>query len=117
MVDRRNNRAAIFELTCPAEHRIDTAHTLKVNKYNHFNSDQHQMQVAVEAFEIGTKTGHITKDNRARLVNIHKFCKKGIKVKTFMNNIAAITILGSYYIFNCRSQVLWPEMPPILAPF
>ena len=55
--------------------------------------------------------------NKKRLGAIHKFCKRSIKLKNFVNNISAITILGSYYIFNCRSQVLWPEMAPILAPF
>ena len=117
IVDRNNKKAAIFELTCPPEHRIETANTLKLNKYSHFNSDQHEMQVAVDAFEVGSKTGHLTKDNKARLAKMHKYCKKGIKLKQFVSNISAITILGSYYIFNCRSQVLWPDMPPILAPF
>ena len=31
IVDRKNQKAAIFELTCPAEHRIETANTLKTS--------------------------------------------------------------------------------------
>ena len=117
IVDRRNRKVAIFELTCPAEHRIAAAHTLKAHKYSHFESDQTHNTVTVAPFEIGSHTGYVSKDNKTRLASLHKFCKKSIKLKKFVNNISAITILGSYYIFNCRSQVLWPEMAPILAPF
>ena len=117
VVDRRNKKVANFELTCPAEHRIPTAHTLKAQKYSHFETDQTHNQVTVAPFEVGSHTGYVSKDNRTRLASLHKFCKKSIKLKNFVNNISAITILGFYYIFNCRSQALWPEMVPILAPF
>ena len=117
VLDKKNKKAAIFELTCPAEHRIEAAHTLKEQKYSHFTSDIQHYEVTVDPFEIGSHTGYITKPNRKRLGSIHKFCKKSIKLKSFIHNISAITVLGSYYIFNCRSQALWAEMAPILAPF
>ena len=117
IVDKKKKSVAVFELTCPAEHRIATAHTLKANKYSHFESDNTHMSVTVQPFEIGSHTGYVSTGNKTRLALLHKFCKNPIKLKSFVKNISAICVLGSYYIFNCRNQVLWPEMARILAPF
>ena len=117
IVDRKNRTASIFELTCPAEHRIETANRLKEHKYIHFQTDIKHFKTTVAPFEVGSNTGFITKSNKARLASLHKYCKKSVKLKNFEKNISAIIIPGSYFIFNCRSQDLWPEMAPILAPF
>ena len=78
-----------------------------MDKYSHFETDQNGKNVTVKAFEIGAHTGYITTENKTRLAHIHKFCKKSIKLKNFWkNNIAAITVMGSYFIFNSRSQVV-----------
>ena len=55
------------------------------------------------------------KKKKTRLVFLHKFCKKSIKLRKFVNNNLVIRLLGSYHISNSRSHVLWPEMPPIEA--
>ena len=81
VVDRRNKKVAIFELTCPAERRIPAAHTLKAQKYSHFESDQTHNTVTVAPFEIGSHTGYVSKDNKTRLASLHKYCKKSIKLK------------------------------------
>ena len=117
VLDKQKKAVHIFELTCPAEHRIETANQLKAHKYSHFESDIMHFKTTVIPFEVGSHTGYLTRNNKTRLASLHKFCKKSIKLKNFERNISAITILGSYYIFNCRSQDLWPEMAPILAPF
>ena len=75
IVDRKKNVVDIFELTCPAEHRIGAAHSLKIDKYNHFETETINHKVKVEAFEVGSHTGHLTKDNKTRLASIHKYCK------------------------------------------
>ena len=59
--------------------------------------------VSVLPFEIGSHTGFVSKDNRSRLASLHKFCKRSIKLKKLINNISAICMMGSYYIFDCRS--------------
>ena len=117
IVDRKKSAVSILELTCPAEHRITTAHNLNSEKYSHFENDQGHMRVTVTPFEVGSHTGFITGENKTRLAKLHKYCKKSIKLKNFLKNISAITVMGSYFIFNCRSQVLWPEMAFILPPF
>ena len=89
------------------------AHKLKEQKYTHFERDITNFNVSVLPFEVGSHTGFISKENKTRLAS----CNKSIKLKNFTNNISAICMMGSYYIFNCRSQELWTEMAYILAPF
>ena len=91
----------------PEEIRIITAHKLKLEKYQHFQTDINTLKVSVHPFEIGSHTGYISRENKETLSSIHKFCKKDIKLKEFKNNISAITILGSYFIFNNRNNETW----------
>ena len=90
---------------------------LKTEKYAHFETDHPEKNVSVIPFEIGSHTGYVTKENKARLAKLHKYCKKSIKMKSFVRNISAVTVMGSYFIFNCRSQDLWPDMALISPPF
>ena len=108
---------SIFELTVPSEQRIEKANSLKNEKYQHFITDIKNHTVTVAPFEIGSHTGFISNSNRKSLKEIHKFCKKEIKLKNFMQNISAITILSSYYLFNCRGDANWDNPGAILAPF
>ena len=107
----------IFELTCPAETRIDKAHLLKVEKYAHLVNDISVYKTKVTAFEIGSHTGQITKSNKDRISNLHKYCRKTVKKQTLLRNISAIALLGSYHIFNCRDEEDWLQNNPILGPF
>ena len=117
VMDKTKKTAEIFELTCPSESRIDISNKLKFEKYEHFVTDITNFKASVIPFEIGSNTGFISSRNRATLKKIHTYCKKNIKLKQFINNISAIAILGSYYVFNCRNQTSWEAMDPILAPF
>ena len=107
----------IFELTVPAEHRIEVANKLKSEKYQHFSTDICNQAVTVLPFEVGSQTGYITAENKKRLHSLHKYCTKDIKFKKFQENLSAIAVLGSYYIFNCRNQTNWANSDPILALF
>ena len=113
-MDRKTKKVTIFELTVPSEQRIVPAHTLKEQSYHHFEADIKSFTATVVPFEVGSHTAFISKDNRTRLNLLHKYCKKNIKLKNFLNNISAVGVLGSYYIFNCRDQVLWADITPIL---
>ena len=117
ILDQKNKTAAIFELTVPGETRIEIANRLKMNKYQHFEKDIRSHTASVTPFEIGSNTGFVTRENKRRLQSIHKFCKKQIKFKKFMENISAITVLSSYMIFNHRNVEPWANPGPILAPF
>ena len=63
--------------------------------------------MSVHPFEVGSHTGYISRENKDRLKKLHKFCKKDIKLKQLKNNISAIAVLSSYYIFNNRNIESW----------
>ena len=117
VLDQKNKTVDIFELTCPGETRIDIAHKLKKEKYQHFEKDILTYKASVIPFEIGSNTGFISTRNKASLNKLHTYCKKNLKLKQFNNNISAVTILSSYFIFNCRNQTDWETMDHIQAPF
>ena len=83
----------------------------------HFETDHPGENISVTPFEVSSHTGYVSKGNKMRLAQLHKYCLKSIKLKNFVKKISAITVKSSYFIFNCRSQVLWPEMALILPPF
>ena len=70
-------------------------------------NDVSTYKVSVQPFEVGSHTGYISRENKKRLANLHKFCKKDIKIKEFRNSISTISILGSYFIFNNRNTEDW----------
>ena len=107
ILEKKRKTLAIFELTVPGETRIATAHKLKLQKYEHFESDIQTYRVSVYPFEIGSHTGYISSDNKDNLAKLHKFCKRDIKLKQFKKNISAIAVLGSYFIFNNRNIETW----------
>ena len=117
IIDKEKKTVDIFELTCPSEARIDTANKLKSNKYAHFLSDITTFKPSVVPFEVGSHTGFISDRNKESFKRIHSYCKTNVKLKKFQNNISAINILSSYFIFNCRNNKDWESMDPILAPF
>jgi hypothetical protein len=117
IVDQKSKSVNIFELTVPGEARLDTAHNLKMESYSHFTTDIRTHTVTVTPFEVGAHTGHINQDNKKRLHTLHTFCTKDVKLKRFKENISALSILSSYYIFNSRNQETWSTPDHILAPF
>ena len=117
IIDQKTKFVGIFELTVPGETRIREAHRLKSEKYQHFRNDINSHTVSILPFEIGSHTGFISRDNMATLNTLHKFCTKDIKLKQFTNIISSITVLSSYYIFNCRNESDWGKSSHILSPF
>ena len=116
LLDRKKKDLGIFELTCPGEQRIEIANSLKKEKYEHFSTDIKTHKVSVLPFEVGSRTGHITRRNHNTLHTLHKWCKKDIKFKNFRKNISAITVLSSYYLFNCRNEKNWEGCNYICSP-
>ena len=115
--NRTEKTLSLFELTVPGEQRIDISNKLKYEKYEHFVNDIKTHKTSVIPFEIGAHTGYISSENKTRLKQLHKFCKPNITMKKFTQNISAIVVLGSYFIFNCRNQDSWDNTDLILPPF
>ena len=83
IVDQKKKIMSVLELTIPGESRITIAHRLKSEKHQHLTIDITTHTVSVLPFEIGSHTGHITRDNRKILHTIHKYCKKDVSLKQF----------------------------------
>ena len=116
ILEKKTKTLAIFELTVPGETRIATAHRIKLQKYEHFESDIQTYRVSVYPFEIGSHSGYISRDNKDNLAKLHKFCKRDIKLKQFKKNISAIAVLGSYFIFNNRNIETWHTPSEYVQP-
>ena len=117
IVDQKLKSVFIFELTVPGETRIQEAHRIKTEKYQHFITDIKTHYVSILPFEVGSHTGYISRQNKDTLHTLHKFCSKEIKLKQFLRNISSITVLSSYFIFNCRNESDWGKANFILSPF
>ena len=116
IIDEQSN-LDIWELTVPFESNIPARHVLKENKYAFMITDIKTHKTSVTAYEVGSR-GYITKENYERLKTFHgKYCKKNIKLKTFINNISAITINTSYLIYICRKEPVWPSIGYFKPPF
>ena len=46
---------------------------------------------------------------------LHQFVRKDIKLKDFISNISAITIMSSNFIFNARDHQEW-DSPGYVGP-
>ena len=85
---------------------------MKTNKYAYLLHDITRYDPSVTAFEIGSR-GYITSDNKKRLQALYKYCDRNITFKKFIENISAISITSSYYIFNTRKEPTWAAISSI----
>ena len=107
----------MFELTVPAAHNIDARHIEKSNKYAHFLTDMSDnYHCSVTAFEVGN-LGFISTRNHNSLYSLHKYLKPGLKLKRFKENISALAVYSSYYVFITRKEQLFCEPPHLNPPF
>ena len=114
ILDRKSLTVAICELTVPFESNIKARNIYKNNKYAYMLTDITSYSSKLTAFEIGAR-GFLTTENKENLRYIHTFCDKSIKLKTFTDNISAIAINSSYYIYTCRKEPTWSK-PPFFGP-
>ena len=115
VIDRKRKVLHTLELTVPFERNIDLRHTEKTNRYAYLITDVKTHKTNILAFEIGAR-GHVSADNKARLKTIHSLCSKDLKLKTFIENISALAITGSYVIFCNRKDPTWSVSTPFLKP-
>ena len=114
--DMKKNSVEICELTAGHESNISKNHKFKVDKYAWMLTDITSMTPRLTAFEVGCR-GLITPENRVRLKHIHRFCRKEIKQKTFLENCSALSVNSSYLIFNCRKEPTFPALGFFGPPF
>ena len=116
ILDEKNRSLDIFELTCPLEPNIKQRNREKSQKYAHFTSEIDHLRTKVTCFEVGSR-GYISPENHERLKSLHKFCKPNTKLKTFKENISALSIYSSYAIFISRKEPQWMKPGHLNPPF
>ena len=116
IVDETKKEVHMFELTVNWESLCDKNNSYKNDKYAHFLTDITTHKPSRTAFEIGVR-GHISKENMLRLQQIHKFTKKSLKLKTFTNNLSALAVNSSFFIFTCRKQPVWSQIDFLSPPY
>ena len=69
IIDRKNMKIALLELTCPLERNIEAAHTRKLVKYTQMQLDLESKGFSVQLvpFEIGS-AGHIFKNTKEQIM-------------------------------------------------
>ena len=116
VINDKKKTCDIFELTCPLEPNITSRHREKSEKYAHFESEIEDLKTKVTCFEIGSR-GYVSNENQDRLKILHSYCKPNIKLKSFKENIAALSIYTSYAIFISRKEPLWIQPAYLKPPF
>ena len=118
IIDRVKKTFNIFELTVPydAETNLTNAHQRKNNSYAYFLTDVTSLAPTVTPFEVATR-GYVSSPNRDRLKLLHKFCKRNVKLKNFIENLSALAVNSSYFLFVCRKDPIFADPPPLTAPF
>ena len=66
IIDEKTKAVAIFELTVPFEHNIESRNTSKNDKYEHLKEEIRNYTTQIVAFEIGAR-GYVSRENRKRL--------------------------------------------------
>ena len=116
IIDKKTKTFNIFELTCPLEPNIKKRSNEKSEKYSHFLTDIVSYSPTLTCFEVGSR-GYLSPENHTKLKTLHGFCKPGIKMKKFKENISALSLYSSYAIFINRKEPQWISPGYIDPPF
>ena len=114
--EMKKNTVDICELTAGYESNIAKNNKYKNYKYSWMLTDITSMSPRLTAFEVGYR-GLITPENSVRSKHLHIFCRKDIKLKTFIDNCSALSVHSSYLIFNMRKEPTFPVLGFFGPPF
>ena len=116
LLDRNAKTIYLMELTCSFEKNFEAANLRKTIRYTPLKSDLEDKgyKCILAPFEIGSR-GHVSKSNRASIVNI--FANAKITANPFhcIKNLSKLSLLSSYTIFHAYTQPTWRD-PPFLTP-
>lgn len=114
IIDEDNKKVQTFELTVPHISNLKKQHESKSNKYKYLESETKEYGVQTQAFEFEVR-GHISKESKRIIYKIYKLCSPKGSFKDFEANISKLPINGSYYIYMCRNQTEWADIPLLKA--
>ncbi len=112
-----SKKIVIFELTVPFELNVEKRHADKMNKYASLVNDLHDIGYTCDliCFEVGSR-GHISKDNRERLLNVLKSLKLGKQIKKVSSHISKLSLLSSFSLFHAKDEPTWIECNLLSIP-
>ena len=110
VINNIGRKVIIFELTCPFDTNIDTAHDFKTNKYASLVNDLMGDGYTVDLFcvEISVR-GQVSKANRARLKSFllkTTGLRRGVSVD-LITKMSRSSLLSSFSIFCARNEATW----------
>ena len=109
-VNAEKRNVIIFELTCPFDSNVDTAHEYKMNKYAALVNDLNNSGFVVDLFCVEvTVRGQITKANRARIKSfVLKTTGQRRNVSVdLICRLSRASLLSSFSIFCARNEANW----------
>ena len=118
IIDETNKHIALLELTCSFETNADSANVRKSIRYNDLKDDIKlaNYKVNLLPFEVGVR-GHCNGRNKKAISEILRIFNIGSHqtVNKLIKDMAKISLLCSYSIFQAHSQPTWQD-PPFLCP-
>ena len=103
-------RVVLIELTVPFEPNIRKARERKEERYHQLLGDikAKHIESHLVCFEIGSR-GVVTKENKQQVKKIFKYV--GVNAcKNIVNKLSKLALVGSYVIFNAKSDPSWTDM-------
>jgi hypothetical protein len=115
VINRKEKKIALLELTCPLERNIEKANNTKKTKYTELEISLQDkgFKVYLTPFEVGS-SGHISNRNIKNIENISKLFKIKIK-KSLFQDLSKISLLCTMSIFHAYQEKEWAS-PPLLSP-
>ena len=116
ILERKEKKIILLELTCSFESNIEAANLKKNRKYQDLKEDleSRSYNVILVPFEIGSR-GQVTKRNRTALETIFKTNQIKVKTGKLFKEMSKVALLCSFSIFHAREQPTWLS-PPLLSP-
>jgi hypothetical protein len=116
LINRKTRSIELLELTCSFECNIESAHLRKTRNYNDLKTDlqKENWNVFLVPFEVGSR-GLMTKRNRKSLISVFKRNRTKLKHTLLLKELAKISLLCSYAIFQAHCVHTWQD-PPLLHP-
>ena len=116
LINRKTRSIELLELTCSFECNIESAHLRKTRNYNDLKTDlqKENWNVFLVPFEVGSR-GLMTKRNRESLISVFKRNRTKLKHTLLFKELAKISLLCSYAIFQAHCVHTWQD-PPLLHP-
>ena len=114
IINRRDRKIVIMELTSPLEGNIEAAYQRKMTKYTPLKIDLEEKgySVSLVPFEIGSR-GYVSQRNRENLINIFVAYKINYNAIKLCKELSKISLLCSFAIFHAYQSPSWID-PPLL---